>query len=110
MFDPVEASKQTNRIFGRKINIAHCVGVFVAGCGGGIYSDRSHESKSNYPGNCTISEQRDGYKCETEGERNEMKGGKDWARHIESYISAAGRVVTNSTRVCMKLRGTVTAE
>ena len=69
--------KTKTRILGRKINIANCVGVFAAGYGREIYPDRSHESESNYPGNCTISEQRDGYRCETEGERNEMKGRKD---------------------------------
>lgn len=58
-----------------KINIADCVDVCAAGYGRGVYSDRSHEFENNYPGNCTISEQREGYKCETEGERIEMKGG-----------------------------------
>jgi hypothetical protein len=36
LFDPVEASKQTTRIFVRKINIVNCVGVFAAGYGRGF--------------------------------------------------------------------------
>jgi hypothetical protein len=36
-----------------------------------------------------------------ESKRNEIKGEKEWARHIEPYISTAWRVVTDSTHVCI---------
>jgi hypothetical protein len=54
-----------------------------------VYSDPSHEFESNYPGNCTIREQREGYKCETESERSELKGGKT-EQDILSRTSAPG--------------------
>jgi hypothetical protein len=50
-----------------------------------------------------LREQPEGYKRVGWAERNKMKTGKEWARHIESYISAWQEIcplLTNPTHVC----------